>query len=521
MDNYIDKMINDKLENISNKKGNDIGYVARVQDYIVEIKNLDNVFYFERIDISDKAFGYVTNIKRNSVVVALLKINKSIVPGDEAYATHKQYKASVSPSLIGRIIDIFGYDKIVEKKFADLMEIDVETDVIPIMDRGKVQRPFLTGIAGIDLIYPIGKGQRQLIIGDKKTGKTQLCLDAIVNQKDKNVKCIYIAIGKTKKEVKEIYSELLKRGAMQYTTILSAFNDELPPVLSITPYVGLSIAENFLKDACDVFVVIDDLKRHAEAYREFSLISGKTPGRDAYPADIFFTHSRLLEKGCQHINGGSITILPIVETKGGDITDYISTNIISITDGQIVMSTKDFLKGQKPAINYGLSVSRLGGTVQEEEIKKIGSKTRMKLLNYLETKDVYELANEDEMGPEHREKMKQGALILENLKQYKYSPVSLNDIINKFKFIDIDLSINLDEDENDVIINSEAPDLVNAEDLKAISENEEVSIDEGDTTDNEIAEEKNDEGDITDNVNVEDIINEVDNINNETEEIES
>ena len=303
------------------------------------------------------------------------------------------------------------------------------------MDRGKVCRPLETGIAGIDLIYPIGKGQRQLIIGDKKTGKTQIALDAIANQKGKNMVCIYVAIGKTKKQVKRVYQELLAKGCMSYTIIMAAFNDDTPPVLYLTPYVAATAAEKFMMEGNDVLLVFDDLKRHADVHREISLLLGHVPGREAYPPDIFYTHSRLLERGCQHLNGGSITILPIVETKGGDITGYISTNIISITDGQIVLSKKNFDKGQKPAINYGLSVSRLGGAVQEEAVKKLGTKVRRELLSYLETREVYELANMDEMSPLMRAKLKRGAKILEGLIQYKYSPQSPQTCISRFSAI--------------------------------------------------------------------------------------
>ena len=303
------------------------------------------------------------------------------------------------------------------------------------MDRGLVKRELLTGITGIDLIYPIGKGQRQLIIGDKKTGKTQICLDTIVNQKDKNVLCIYVAIGKTKKEVKDIYYELTKRGASSYSIIIASFNDELPTRGYLTPYVALSIAESFMMQTYDVLVCIDDLKKHADIYRQISLASKKTPGRDAYPSDIFYAHSRLLEKGCQHKNGGSISILPIVETKAGDITDYISTNIISICDGQIVLSAKNFAKGEKPAIDYGLSVSRLGGNVQTAEMKRVGSKVRIELLSYLDVREIYELANTDEISEDLQRRLKEGKIIVKNLQQYKFSPKSKRDMINLFEFL--------------------------------------------------------------------------------------
>ena len=431
--NYITETVDEKIDSInSNSNIYEVGTVVKVNSFIVEISGLDDVMFYEKINIMDKAYGYVNSIKEDVVVVALLKVNSKVSIGDKASATNKLYKGSYSPSSIGRITNIFGEDKINDGLFDDLIDIPIERPAIPIMDRRKVERPLLTGITGIDMMYPIGKGQRQLIIGDKRTGKTQIGLDTIVNQKDKNVLCIYVAIGKTKKEVKNIYYDLMKQGAISYTTIITAFNDELPPVISLTPYYALSVSEEYLNQGYDVLVVIDDLKRHAEAYREISLLSGKTPGRDAYPADIFYTHSRLLEKGCQYKNGGSITILPIVETKGGDITDYISTNIISITDGQIVLSSKNFQKGERPAIEYGLSVSRLGGQVQDPLIKSIGNNIRNKLLSYLETRRVYELVNTDEMSNELKNKFMEGKTILKNLIQYKYSPKTTQEMLTTF-----------------------------------------------------------------------------------------
>ena len=376
METHITNLVNEKVSKIKEKNNVfDSGKVVRIKDYIVEVSGLENVMYFEKIIIMEKGMGYVNAIYEHSVSVAIVKEYSKIEMGDIANSTGEIFKAIFSEDAMGRITDIFGVDQLSGKPFENFSYIDIERPNVPIIDRTPVCRPLLTGIAGIDLIYPIGKGQRQLIIGDKKTGKTQIALDAIVNQgqtvqDNGQVICIYIAIGKTKKEIKTIYNELLKRNALSYTMMVVATNDDKTPVLSLIPYVGMSIAEEYMKQKRDVLVVIDDLKRHAEIYREISLVSNKTPGREAYPADIFYTHSRLLEKGCQHKDGGSITILPIVETKGGDITDYISTNIISITDGQIVLSSKSFLKGQKPAIDYGVSVSRLGGAVQTKEIKQ-------------------------------------------------------------------------------------------------------------------------------------------------------
>ena len=436
MDDILTSNLNDTIDSIKNNENvYNTGNVIKVNDYNVEVTGLNDVAFYEEVNVSDKASGYVFGIYPDRVIVALVKINEEIKPGDMVYALKKEFKCLFSLDSVGKVIDVFGNDLIAGKKFDNLVELSVENRPISLMDRGLVKREMLTGITGIDLIYPIGKGQRQLIIGDKKTGKTQLCLDTIVNQKDKNVLCIYVAIGKTKKEVKDIYYELTKRGAASYTIIIASFHDELPTRTYLTPYVALSIAESFMLQTYDVLVCLDDLKKHADIYRQISLASKKTPGRDAYPSDIFYTHSRLLEKGCQHKNGGSITILPIVETKAGDITDYISTNIISICDGQIVLSAKNFAKGEKPAIDYGLSVSRLGGNVQDSEMKRVGSKVRIELLSYLDVRQIYELANIDEMSEDLQRRLKEGKIILDNLRQYKFSPKTKREMIDSYKFL--------------------------------------------------------------------------------------
>lgn len=439
MDNYVNDTLEEKIKKINQKQNvYECGRVIKVTNFIIEVTGLENLSFFEQVNIENYGIGYVNAILEDSVIIAVLKTSEMIKVGDKVYPAGESLKTYFSPQFIGRIVDMFGTDLYTNNKFEHLGKINIENRSVSIMDRGRVNRPLETGISGIDLIYPIGKGQRQLIVGDKQTGKTQMCLDIITNQKNKKMICIYVAIGKTKKEVKNIYLELQKRGALSYTIMVCAFNDDKPPVISLTPYAALSIAEVYMANKHDVLVVIDDLKRHAEAYREISLVSGKTPGREAYPADIFYTHSRLLEKGCQHKNGGSITILPIVETKGEDMTDYITTNIISITDGQIYLSSKLFLKGFKPAIDYGLSVSRLGGAVQTNEIKKLGSSVRLKLLSYLETQDVYQFANMDEMGENLKHKIEEGKKILKELNQPPFSPKTKEEIIKNFKFVSED-----------------------------------------------------------------------------------
>ena len=434
MELRTNEILNDKIGKIKrNANVYSVGRVDKIQNYVLQVTGLDDAEYFEKVMINGTSIGYVASISPNYISVVVVKSDGNIHVGDEVIDCNEEFTAKYSTNSLGKIVDMFGNDKIKDLEFDDLIDLPLESECTPIMDRSAVCRPLRTGVAGIDLLYPIGRGQRQLIIGDKKTGKSQIALDTIASLKDENIISIYVAIGKTKKEIREIEYELSKHGAMKNTIILCATNDELTPVLSLTPYAALAIAEYYLKAKKDVLVVIDDLKRHADAYREIALLTDQAPGREAYPSDIFYTHARLLEKGCQHVNGGSITILPIVETKNADITDYISTNIISITDGQIVLSKKNFDKGQRPAIDYGLSVSRLGGAVQSKRISMLGSKIRRELLSYMEKRDVYELANKDEMSPEMRGLLEKGEKILDCLNQYKFELKDEDEIIKTFE----------------------------------------------------------------------------------------
>lgn len=436
MGEYIKNQVDKKIDAIKEQKNiYAVGLVTSVTEYVLTVKGLENVAYMEKVLIDGVSEGYVNSIRQTDIRVTVVRQRGPIYIGSQVTGTGESYKAFYSPSSISHVVDIFGNDRMTDGIFEDAEPIEIENEPIPIMDRGTVKRPLETGIAGIDLIYPIGKGQRQLIIGDKKTGKTQIALDAIANQAGKDVICIYVTIGKTKKNVKRVYQELMARGAMKYTMIVAAFNDDKPPVMYLTPYVAATIAEKLMMEGKDVLLVLDDLKHHADVHRQISLLLGNVPGREAYPPDIFYTHSRLLERGCQHLCGGSVTILPIVETRGGDITGYIPTNIISITDGQIVLSKKNFDKGQKPAIHYGLSVSRLGGAVQTADMKKLGAVVRRELLTYLETREVYEMANMDEMSKEMRARLMRGARIVEGLTQYKYQAISFENCIQKFKAI--------------------------------------------------------------------------------------
>lgn len=437
MDGNIENIIDKKIDDIV-KKNNiyHIGKVVKINNYIIEATGLEDVFFFEKVYIKDESnIGYVDKIEEDKVVIALVKTTGDIRINDPITASGEALQSSYSKNAMGMIIDPFGNDKMSGKKFNDSKQIPIESPYIPIMKRTPVNRPLETGIAAIDLMFPIGRGQRQLIIGDKKTGKTQILLDTIANQKNKNVICIYVAIGKTKKEVKRVFTKLTEKQTNSYTLIVAAFNDDPVPLIKLTPYVALSIAQEYMMEGFDVLVCIDDLKTHADACREMALIAEKNTGRDAYPADIFYIHSRLLEKGCQYENGASITILPTVQTKGGDITDYISTNIISITDGQIVLSEKLFKKGQKPAINFGLSVSRLGGAVQSPDVKKIGAVVRREVLSYLETSDVYQLVNVESLSDELQSKIFKGQKLLGLLNQRKFSPMSQEKLIADFGYV--------------------------------------------------------------------------------------
>lgn len=434
MRGFVDNAIAAKVRAMrEGENAHALGIVRSVAGNTVRVDGLDAIGFYERVIIGEAAEGYVSAVERDGIAVTLVRADAQIRPGDEVIACGSEFTARFSPDACGHIVDMFGRDLMCGERFENAYEIPIDRAPMPLMDRAPVCRPLATGIAGIDLIYPIGRGQRQLIVGAKRSGKTQIALDAIVNQRGADVICIYVGVGKTKRELKEIHRDLGRQGALPYTIILAAGNDDAPSVLTLAPYVGVSMAQEYLAQGRDVLVVIDDLKRHAEAYREIGLMSGKAPGRDAYPADMFFEHARLLEKGCQHVNGGSITILPICESTGEDITDYITTNIVSITDGQIVLSRKAFEKGQKPAINYGLSVSRLGGAVQEEAMRRLGARVRRDLLSYLEAREVFELANIDEMGAAMRDKMERGAALMDALNQYRYQPRSMRAIQDAFE----------------------------------------------------------------------------------------
>jgi len=374
MSQYVENIIQEKMDKI-NSKGNvyEVGRVIGVTDYIVEVSGLIQVSFNEKVVIAGHSIGYVSLIRRNSILVSVLQSDNSIFIGDEVIATGEPFHAKFSPSSMSHIVDIFGTDRMCDEVFDDCIDIEVENPTIPIMDRRAVCRPLETGIAGVDLIYPIGKGQRQLIIGDKKTGKTQIALDAIANQKGKDVICIYVAIGQKSSTIAKLVNTLKKNDAMDYTIVMASTASDPAPLQYIAPYAGTAMAEFFMRQGKDVLIVYDDLSKHAVAYRALSLLLERSPGREAYPGDVFYLHSRLLERSSrlsEEAGGGSITALPIIETQAGDVSAYIPTNVISITDGQIFLESDLFFSGMRPAVNVGLSVSRVGGAAQTKAMKK-------------------------------------------------------------------------------------------------------------------------------------------------------
>ena len=432
----ISKVIRSQIKYYQNAiEQSETGTVLIVGDGIARVSGLTNCMSGELLEFEDGTFGMAQNLEENSVSVVLFGSDQGISEGQTVKRTGKVVSVPVGEAMIGRVVNAIGQPIDGAGPIETTEYRPVESPAPGICDRQPVKEPLQTGIKAIDSMIPIGRGQRELIIGDRQTGKTAIAIDTIINQKGTGVICIYVAIGQKASTVASIVNELEEFGAMSYTTVVAATASELAPLQYIAPYSGCAIGEEWMENGQDVLIVYDDLSKHAAAYRTLSLLLKRAPGREAYPGDVFYLHSRLLERGCQHRTGGSITILPIVETKGGDITGYIPTNIISITDGQIVLSRKNFDKGQKPAIQYGLSVSRLGGAVQDAPVKKLGARVRRELLSYLETREVYEMANMDEMSQEMRDRLKRGAEILKGLNQQKFAPQAPEEFLTKFSQI--------------------------------------------------------------------------------------
>ena len=402
----------------------DVGTVIQVADGIARIHGLENAMQGELLEFPGEVYGMVMNLEEDNVGAVLLGSQKNISEGDTVKTTGRVVEVPVGDVMLGRVVNalgqpIDGKGPIETDKFRR-----IERVASGVISRKSVDTPLQTGIKAIDSMVPIGRGQRELIIGDRQTGKTAIAIDTIINQKGTGVKCIYVAIGQKASTVANIVKTLEEYGAMGYTTVVAATASELAPLQYIAPYSGCAIGEEWMEDGQDVLVVYDDLSKHAAAYRTLSLLLKRAPGREAYPGDVFYLHSRLLERAARlsdKLGGGSLTALPIIETQAGDVSAYIPTNVISITDGQIYLETEMFNAGFRPAINAGLSVSRVGGSAQIKAMKKIAAPIRTELAQYRELAAFSQFGSE--LDADTTEKLAQGERLKEILKQPQYQPM--------------------------------------------------------------------------------------------------
>ncbi len=404
----------------------DVGTVIQVADGIARIHGLENAMQGELLEFPGEVYGMVLNLEEDNVGAVLLGDQKNINEGDTVKTTGRVVEVPVGDAMIGRVVNalgqpIDGKGPIETDKFRQ-----IERVASGVISRKSVDTPLQTGIKAIDSMVPIGRGQRELIIGDRQTGKTAIAVDTIINQKGQGVKCIYVAIGQKSSTVATIVKTLQEYGAMDYTTVVASTASELAPLQYIAPYSGCAIGEEWMENGEDVLVVYDDLSKHAAAYRTLSLLLRRPPGREAYPGDVFYLHSRLLERAARlsdKLGGGSLTALPIIETQAGDVSAYIPTNVISITDGQIYLETEMFNAGFRPAVNAGLSVSRVGGSAQIKAMKKIAAPIRVELAQYRELAAFAQFGSE--LDADTAEKLAQGERIRQILKQPQYKPMPI------------------------------------------------------------------------------------------------
>ena len=402
----------------------EVGTVIQVADGIARIHGLEKAMQGELLEFPHGVRGMVLNLEEDNVGAVLLGDATNIEEGDIVKTTGTVVEVPVGDEMIGRVVNalgqpIDGKGPISSRKFRK-----IERVASGVIDRKSVDTPLQTGIKAIDSMVPIGRGQRELIIGDRQTGKTAIAIDTIINQKGQNVKCIYVAIGQKASTVANIVKTLEENGAMDYTTVVASTSSELAPLQYIAPYSGCAIGEQWMENGEDVLIIYDDLSKHATAYRTLSLLLRRPPGREAYPGDVFYLHSRLLERAARlsdELGGGSLTALPIIETQAGDVSAYIPTNVISITDGQIYLETEMFNAGFRPAVNAGLSVSRVGGSAQIKAMKKIAAPIRVELAQFRELASFAQFGSE--LDADTKEKLAQGERIREVLKQPQYAPV--------------------------------------------------------------------------------------------------
>ena len=421
----ISSVIKEQIERYSSQLDvSDVGTVIQVADGIARVHGLENAMQGELLQFPGDVYGMVLNLEEDNVGVVLLGSASNIEEGDIVKTTGRVVEVPVGDALLGRVVNslgqpIDGKGPIQTDKFRK-----IERVASGVITRKSVDTPLQTGIKAIDSMVPIGRGQRELIIGDRQTGKTAIAIDTIINQKGQNVKCIYVAIGQKASTVANIVKTLEEFGAMAYTTVVVSTASDLAPLQYIAPYSGCAIGEEWMENGEDVLVVYDDLSKHATAYRTLSLLLRRPPGREAYPGDVFYLHSRLLERAVRmsdEYGGGSLTALPIIETQAGDVSAYIPTNVISITDGQIYLETEMFNCGFRPAVNAGLSVSRVGGAAQIKAMKKIAAPIRTELAQYRELASFAQFGSE--LDADTKEKLAQGERIKEVLKQPQYQPM--------------------------------------------------------------------------------------------------
>ena len=427
--NEISALIKKQIENYSAEiKADDVGTIVKIGDGIAIIQGLENAMSSELLEFPGGVYGMVLNLEEDSVGAVLLGDDTNIKENDEVKRTGRIVEVPVGDEMLGRVVNALG-QAIDGKEPISAKKIRPVERVAPgVMTRKSVCQPLMTGLKVVDSMIPIGKGQRELIIGDRQTGKTAIATDAIINQKGKNVNCIYVAIGQKASTVAQISEKLRQHGAMEYTTIVCASASELAPLQYLAPYAGCAIGEEWMEQGKDVLIVYDDLSKHAVAYRTMSLLLRRPPGREAYPGDVFYLHSRLLERAAKlsdELGGGSLTALPIIETQAGDISAYIPTNVISITDGQIFLQTELFNSGVRPAVDSGLSVSRVGSAAQTKAMKAVSSSLKLDLAQYHELLSFAQFGSD--LDAATKATIEKGARLTELLKQAQYSPLSMSE----------------------------------------------------------------------------------------------
>ncbi len=423
----ISSVIKEQIKRYADKlEVSEVGTVIQVADGIARVHGLEKAMQGELLEFPGEVYGMVMNLEEDNVGAVLLGSNRNINEGDTVKTTGRVVEVPVGDEMLGRVVNALGQPIDGKGPIATTKFRQIERVASGVITRQSVDTPLQTGIKAIDSMVPIGRGQRELIIGDRQTGKTAIAIDTIINQKGQDVKCIYVAIGQKASTVASIVKTLEEYGAMAYTTVVAATASELAPLQYIAPYSGCAIGEEWMEAGQDVLVIYDDLSKHATAYRTLSLLLRRPPGREAYPGDVFYLHSRLLERAARmnkDYGGGSLTALPIIETQAGDVSAYIPTNVISITDGQIYLETEMFNSGFRPAINAGLSVSRVGGSAQIKAMKKIAGPIRLELAQYRELAAFSQFGSE--LDADTKERLAQGERIREMLKQPQYKPMAV------------------------------------------------------------------------------------------------